>query len=247
MNLTAMLTHTKMEIKLFFRELISVFFTFLLPAVSFIFFGTMYGSETYNGYNFVDTYIPGMVSIVMFTTGFFTIGLQVVIDREKGVYKRLRGTPLNSSYVFSAIITKGFFCIIVGTLEIILIAKYMFDATISSSLFQFALAMIVCSLSFFAMGFLIASLAKRMQTAMAISMVAMYPMMFLSGSTLPLDKMPDVMQVISKFIPMTYVKDLLQHGWVGTLYSQPAITPTLVLIGIFIVGSFIGVKKFSWE
>jgi ABC-2 type transport system permease protein len=247
MNFTAMLAHTKMEIKLFFREAIAVFFTFLLPAVSFIFFGTMFGSETYNGYNFVDTYIPGMVAIIMFATGFFTIGLQVVIDREKGVYKRLRGTPLSPSYVFAAIITKGFFVIIAGTLEIILIAKYMFDAAISDSLFQFLLAVILCSLSFFALGFLIASIAKRMQTALAISMVAMYPMMFLSGSTLPLDKMPKVLQVVSKFIPMTYVKDLLQHGWVGTLYTEAAILPAVVLLGIFIVGAFIGIKKFSWD
>ncbi|ASS77199.1 ABC transporter [Tumebacillus algifaecis] len=245
--MTAMLTHTKMEIKLFFREILFVFFTFLLPAVSFIFFGTMFGGETYDGYSFIDTYIPGMVSIVMFTTGFFTIGLQVVIDREKGIYKRLRGTPLKSSYVFSAIITKGFFCILIGTLEIILIAKYMFDATITDTLFQFVLAMILCSLAFFSMGFLIASIAKRMQTAMAISMVAMYPMMFLSGSTMPLDSMPAVVQTISNFIPMTYVKDLLQLGWVGNLYTEAAVMPTLVLAGIFIVGALIGVKKFQWD
>ncbi|MFD2171142.1 ABC transporter permease [Tumebacillus lipolyticus] len=247
MNFSAMLTHTKMEIKLFFREILFVFFTFLLPAVSFIFFGTMFGDDTYNGYNYIDTYIPGMISIVMFTTGFFTIGLQVVIDREKGIYKRLRGTPLKSSYVFTSIIAKGFFCILVGTLEIILIAKYMFDATLTSSVFEFILSMILCSLSFFAMGFLIASIAKRMQTAMAISMVAMYPMMFLSGSTMPLDKMPQVMQTISNFIPMTYVKDLLQLGWVGKLFTEAAITPTLVLLGIFLVGTFIGIKKFRWD
>jgi len=243
----AMLAHTRMELKLFFREMIAVFFTFLLPAVSFIVFGNMFGGETYGGYNYTDTYIPAMIGIILFTTGFFTIGLQVVIDREKGVYKRLKGTPLSPSSVFSAIIVKGFLAVYVGALEIVLIGKFMFDATISDSLFQFFLAITISAITFFALGFVVAAIAKRMQTALAIGFIAMYPMMFLSGSTMPLDRLPKFMQSMADFIPMTYVIDLLQAGWVGTLYSEASLMPTGILMAMLLVSVFVGVKFFKWE
>lgn len=243
----AMLAYTKMEMKLFFREVIAVFFTFLLPAVSFIIFGNMFGGETYDGYNYTDTYIPAMIAIILFTTGFFTIGLQVVIDREKGVYKRLKGTPLSPASVFSAIIVKGFLAVYVGAVEIVLLGKYMFDANMSDTLFQFFLAITLSAITFFALGFVLAAVAKRMQTALAISFIMMYPMMFLSGSTMPLDKLPKFMQVLSDFIPMTYVVDLLQAGWVGTLYTETAVMPAVILSAMLIVSVFVGVKFFKWE
>lgn len=247
MNMKMMLTHAGMEVKMFFREVISVFFTFLLPAVSFMFFGTMYGSQTYNGHSFVEQYIPGMVGIIIFSTGFFSIGMQVVMDREKGIYKRLRATPLQPIYVFTSIIAKGFFVVYIGALEIMLIAKFMFHAHLSNTIFQFYIAITICALAFFACGFVIASFAKRMQTAMAVSMVLMYPMMFLSGSTIPLDTLPTAMRILSHIVPMTYVVQLMQKGWLGNLFTVEAIQPTLVLLGILVVGTFIGVKRFKWD
>ncbi|MBL0386961.1 ABC transporter permease [Tumebacillus sp. ITR2] len=242
-----MLTHAGFEIKMFFREIISVFFTFLLPAISFIFFGMMDGSQMYDGHNYIDTYIPGMVGIIIFSTAFFSIGMQVVMDREKGIYKRLRATPLTPLTVFVSIVAKGFFVIYFGALEIMLIAKFLFKGTLSDTIFDFYIAVTISALAFFACGFLIASFAKRMQTAMAISMVLMYPMMFLSGSTIPLSTLPKAMQILSNFIPMTYSVELMRKAWTGELWTSASIRPIAVLLGILIVGAFIGAKRFKWD
>lgn len=243
----ALWTHTKTEMKLFFREPIAVFFTLLLPGIMFVVMGKIFGGETYSTGDYFDLYIPNMIGIVIFATGFFAIGLQVVIDREKGIYKRLQGTPINPLYVFAALIAKGCLAVYLGVVEIVILAKFVFDVNVSSSLFQFFLGVTLSLFSFLALGFLVASIAKRMQTAMAIGFIAMYPMMFLSGAWFPIDNFSPFWKSVSNFIPLTYVNDIMRLGWQGGLYSQEGLIDAAVLFGILVVSTVIGAKYFRWD
>lgn len=242
----AILNHTKMELKLFFREIIALMFTFVVPAVSFIVFALMFNGSDYGGLDYFQAYIPSMIGIIIFTTSFFSMGLQIVIDREKGVYKRLKGTPINESVIFTATIVKGFFAIFVGAIEILLIAKFAFSAELTSHLFEFIVALTFCSMTFFALGFIVCSVAKRMQTALGIALIAMYPMMFLSGATIPIETLPGVLQNLSVIVPLTYVVNVLRDGWNGTLFTGNALVDIAVLAVILVVAAFIGMKSFKW-
>jgi ABC-2 type transport system permease protein len=245
--MNSILTHTKMELKLFFRETLALLFTFIVPAVCFVVFGLMFKSNTYEGgLDYFQAYIPAMISIIIFTTAFFSMGLQVVIDREKGVYKRLMGTPLHQNAIFTATIVKGFLAIYVGAIEILLIAKLYFGADLTQHPLQFFLALTFCSVSFFSIGFIVSSLAKRMQTALGIAMIAMYPMFFLSGATLPLEQLPDILQKMAVAVPLTYVVNVLRDGWNGTLFTSGAVIDIIVLAGILVVSTLIGTKFFRW-
>lgn len=242
----SVLTHTNMELRLFFREKLSLLFTFIIPAVSFIVFGMMYQTNSYDGLDYFQAYVPSMIAIIIFTSAFFSMGVQIVIDREKGVYKRLKGTPLNQKAIFTATVIKGFFAIYVGTFEIMLISKLGFQTELTAHPLQFFLALTFCSITFFAIGFLVSSLVKRMQTALGIAMIAMYPMMFLSGATLPLDALPEVLQTSSYIVPLTYVVNILRDAWNGTLFTSGAMVDLGVLAGILTVSTFIGTKFFRW-
>lgn len=239
-------TQTKMELKLFFRETLPLLFTFIVPAVSFVVFGLMFQTNSYDGLDYFQAYIPSMIAIIIFTTAFFSMGLQIVIDREKGVYKRLKGTPLNQSAIFTATVIKGFFAIYVGVIEILLISKFGFGAGLTEHPFEFFLALTFSSITFFSIGFIVSSLAKRMQTALGIAMVLMYPMMFLSGATIPLEAYPEVLQKLSVIVPLTYVVNVLRDGWNGTLFTSGSLVDLGVLAGILIFSTIISIKYFRW-
>lgn len=242
----SVLTHTKMEMKLFFREKLSLLFTFIVPAVSFIVFGLMFRSNSYDGLDYFQAYIPSMIAIIIFTTAFFSMGVQIVIDREKGVYRRLKGTPLNQQAVFTATVVKGFFAIYVGAIEIMLISKFGFKSELTDHPIEFFLALTFCSITFFSIGFIVSALVKRMQAALGIAMIAMYPMMFLSGATLPLEALPEVLQTSSTIVPLTYVVNVLRDGWNGTLFTTGSLVDLGVLSGILIVSAIIGTRFFRW-
>lgn len=242
----SVLAHTKMELRLFFRETLALLFTFIVPAVSFVVFGLMFKTNTYEGLDYFQAYIPSMIAIIIFTTAFFSMGLQVVIDREKGVYKRLKGTPLNQSAIFTATIVKGFFAIYVGAIEILLIAKFGFGTSLTQHPIEFFLALTFCSIAFFSVGFIVSSIAKRMQTALGIAMISMYPMFFLSGATLPLEALPEVLQKLAVFVPLTYVVNVLRDGWNGTLITSGSLVDIGVLVCILVVSTIVGIKYFRW-
>jgi ABC-2 type transport system permease protein len=242
----AVIAHTKMEFTLFYREYISLFFTFVLPAAMFIFFGFIFEGQMYGGLNYFQAYIPSMIAIIIFTTGFFTLGLQIVIEREKGVFRRLLATPLKPKVFLFSILCKGILAIIGGAIQIILLGYFLFGEAPTPYLFQFSLALLLSSLAFFALGFIIASVANKMQVALAISFILMYPMLFLSGATMPLETFPESIQAAANFIPLTYVVEILQLAWTGQLFTQASIFSSFVLLGFLIVGSFVGVRFFRW-
>lgn len=235
-----------MELTLFYREYISMFFTFVLPAAMFIFFGFIFGNEMYGGLNYYQAYMPSMIAIIIFTTGFFTLGLQIVIEREKGVFRRLLATPLKPKVFLFSILCKGLIAIIGGALQIILLGYFLFGEPPTAYMLQFSLALLLASVAFFALGFIIASMVNKMQAALAISFILMYPMLFLSGATMPLNQFPETIQAAAKFIPLTYVVDLLQLAWQGLLFTPEATLNVIVLLGFLIVGSFIGIRFFRW-
>ncbi|MWC30001.1 ABC transporter permease [Paenibacillus sp. MMS18-CY102] len=243
----SMLMHTKMELRLFFREIIGLFFVFVMPAACFYFFGKMFEVQRTDMSEYFSQFIPGMIGIVLFTSGFFIIGLQAVIDRERGVYKRLKGTPLRPAFVLQAIITKGFFAVFAGTLEIIIIAKLAFNAPLVINVAQFVMALVLSSCAFFAIGFIVASVARRFQSGMAIGFVTLYPMMFLSGATIPVESLPSSMQTVTAVIPLKYAVHLLQNGWSGKLFTSSSIVDVIVLSVIVGLGIVISRKYFRWD
>ena len=71
------------------------------------------------------------------------------------------------------------------------------------------------TLSFFAIGFVVASLARTARTAQILGMLLYSPNIFLSGATVPQQIFPAAMRSITQAFPMTHVVRLLQGLWIG--------------------------------
>ncbi|GFN33111.1 ABC transporter permease [Paenibacillus xylaniclasticus] len=241
------LMHTKVEIRLLFRDIIGLFFVFVMPALSFYFFSQMFQSQDPDQTRYFNHYIPGMIGIVLFTSGFFIIGLEAVSDREKGYYKRLIGTPVKPIIIFQAIITKGFIAVALAILEIMVIARIALSVPLKLHVYQFIIALLIASAAFFAVGFIIASITRRFQSAMAIGFVMLYPMLFLSGAIIPIESLPSSFHIVTLFIPLTYAVHLLQNGWEGQLFTESSIADVTVMLCIFFVGIVLSRKFFRLD
>ena len=98
----------------------------------------------------------------------------------------------------------------------------------------------------FAVGYLIASLAPNARAAQVIGMVLLYPMLFLSGATIPIEVMPESVQAISNFLPLTYIVRLLRGLWFGESWGSLALE-TGVLVAVLVICTAIAVRVFRWE
>jgi ABC-2 type transport system permease protein len=77
-------------------------------------------------------------------------------------------------------------------------------------------------------------------------MVILYPMLFLSGAGFPRELLPESIIKISKFLPLTYVVNLLRGFWIGEGWDKHVVN-VIVLTGILIVGVAISYITFKWE
>jgi ABC-2 type transport system permease protein len=77
-------------------------------------------------------------------------------------------------------------------------------------------------------------------------MLLAYPMMFLSGATLPLELLPSGLRQVAEFIPLTHVVTLMRGLWAGEPWT--ALRPdVLILTAILIAGTTIAVRVFRWQ
>jgi ABC-type multidrug transport system permease subunit len=112
------------------------------------------------------------------------------------------------------------------------------------SLFTFVL---IGVMAFRAMGSIIGAVANSMQESQIIIQLLYFPMLFLGGATFPISIMPNWLQIVSQFIPTTYLS-LGLNGILGgheTIWQNRGAAGALLLTAI--VGTFLAVKLFRWE
>ncbi|MBN2460480.1 MAG: ABC transporter permease [Candidatus Cloacimonetes bacterium] len=237
------------EFRLFLREPEAAFFTFIFPILMLFIFGSIYGNrqtEFFSGYGSVDASVPAYIAMIIATTGLLSISITVAMYRERGVLKRYRTTPLSSSSVMISQILVGFIMTLIGAVILIITAKLLYNLRFGGNVIDVAIAFILSSSSFFALGFLLAGIAPTARSANVIGMAIYFPNLFLSGATFPKQVFPAALDKISHFIPLRYVVEVMQGMWFGHNWSQHH-RDVVILLVILVISVIISALTFRWE
>jgi ABC-type Na+ transport system ATPase subunit NatA len=100
--------------------------------------------------------------------------------------------------------------------------------------------------AFFSPGYLVAGAAPTARAAQATGMILAFPMMFLSGSAIPLEVFPPSVRSVADFIPLTHVVTLMRGLWAGDAWGRHLLE-LAVLGGVLIAGMFLSARFFRWE
>jgi len=133
-----------------------------------------------------------------------------------------------------------------GALLLLLVGAWAFHLKVTENWPGAGLAFSLITLSFAAMGYLIAALAPTARIAQTIGMALYFPMMFLSGAAFPVEMMPAWLQNISKALPMTLAVELLRGLWLGDPWSDH-LRQAIVLAALLIFCAFLAIRTFRWE
>jgi ABC-2 type transport system permease protein len=236
--------------KLYLREPVAAFFTIVYAPMMLVLFGSIYGnapSPLFGGRGTMDISVPAYIGLIIVTVGLMSVPIGMASRREAGVLRRYQATPLRPVIYLTADVLVYFGMTLLGVVLLILTGRKIgynvrFDGNVVSVLVGFSLG----TLSFFALGFLIASLAPTARIAQTVGIVMAFPMMFLSGATIPLEVLPATVREIARFIPLTHVVTLLRGLWVGEAWSKH-LTEVAVLVGLLVIGTAVSAKTFRWE
>ena len=244
--MTAFLTLTWTESKLFLREPMATFFTLAFPLLLLFAFGAIYGNDPGSapGHAGYTTFaIPGYVALTIGSLGLLSLPTALAIYRDQGILRRFRVTPLRPSAVLGAQAFVHLLMLLVGVGLLMGAAVLAYDVPVPGRPFLALASVLLATLSFLAVGVLLAAVVPTARAAQAVGNALFFPMLFLSGAAIPQFMFPEWLKTASAALPLTHATWLLQDAW---LQGQWNGLSSLVLVGMGIVSAGIGTYAFRW-
>ena len=198
-------------------------------------------------FEFIDYIAPGILAMSIMQTGIFGMSLFIVSAREKGILKRLQATPVSPTYLLSSRILVSLLVVGLQTVILLAIAVFGFGVEIVGSPFLFALMVIMGSVVFIMLGFIISSVSKTTESAESFSNVISMPMMFLGDVFIPISILPGYIQIISKAMPLTYLSDTFRKIMLHGSGIEDIWTNIIILVVFGSVMFVAAIKLFRWE
>ncbi|MDN4527396.1 ABC transporter permease [Fictibacillus fluitans] len=204
------------------------------------------GVETLN-LRYIDFLVPGIVAMMILSNNMNGVAGQIASWRERGILRRMQGTTLKAHTFIAAQITARLMLNGLQALIVLLVARLVFDVEVRGSWLTLVSFVILGTLAFMAIGFIIAGIAKTPESAGPIAGFLSFPMLFLGGVFFPIKNMPEFLQPIVHILPIAHLTTAMRETMnVGASFMSLG-TEALVLGG-WIIGAFIVASlTFKWE
>jgi len=178
------------------------------------------------------TLISGLVSLVILFGSMSIEAVSVVLEKQTGTLERLLAAPVS---LLGLILGKALAGFAIGPLTAIavLIPVSIFSGTSVQSPLTVFIAICISSFTFASMGILVSCFARWTPEAQMYSNFFRFPMAFLSGTFIPVESMPQALQLFSKLLPLTYSIDAIREG-----LNNPFVTGSYIIdLGVLILFS----------
>ena len=196
-----------MDIKLALRLRAVIFFNYLFPLIFFFTFATVLRRDS-GAMTFVVTM---SVTLGVLGSGFFGAGIRAIQERELGILRRYKVTPITPAPLLVGSMITGWAIFIPYIVLLLLMAHFIYAMPLPLHFFELLAFISLGLIAFRALGLVIASVANTMQEGTILVQLFYFPMLLLSGATFPAEKFPRVMQIIHNFIPATYLVQGMQN------------------------------------
>ncbi len=253
MNAARMLTTQFTYVnKTFWRNPASAFFTFSFPLMFLVIFTSLLGHHAValsptRSIDLSTYYVASMAAYAVITACYNNIAIGLAIQRDSGVLKRTRGTPIPSGvYILGRLVHALFVSVILVSLTALYGAAF-YHASVPTgwSLVKFAVMLVVGALTFCSLGFAITCVIPNADAAPAIVNASILPLLFLSGIFIALSSgAPTWMVWVARIFPIRHFALGMQAGFVGTTFNWMDV----LIVAAWGLGALaVSMRFFSWE
>ena len=245
--MTLFLHELRGQLKLYRRSKELAFFTFLLPLILFVLLGSTYGHDKISGDRGADFLEAGMIGYGLVSTAFAGLAIFLVIRRESGILKRVRGTPLPGSTYLAAVLVTTLIAFMLNSACLIVIGRWAFDVPLPERWFSLILTLLLGAAAFAALGLAMTVVVRSAEGASATVNAVYLPLAFISGAFLSPHSFPKVLRAIADVLPLTYfirlTRDVMLHG--HQFWDNWGDVGVVAAWGVF--GAIVAIWRFRWE
>jgi ABC-2 type transport system permease protein len=253
------------ETRIFFRERDSLIFVFFFPLLFLLLFAALLGGEniTPEGspagavLTFKQYFLPGMIASGFAFTGFQNLAIAIPVERDQGILKRLRGTPLPASAYFLGKVGQ---VLVISTAQIVMmlvVARYALNIPMPTEAsawltltWVFFLGLAMCTV----LGIAMSSVPRTGKSASAVVVPIVLVLQFISGVYFNFSSIPSWMQHVAEVFPLKWMAQSLRSVFLpGYMeHAEPRQswelgTSAIVMGAWLVVGLFLALRTFRWQ
>lgn len=165
---------------------------------------------------YIDFLLPGIVAMSVMQMAVFSVAFVFADYKEKGILKRLLATPLRPHQFVTANVVTRLVVALIQTTILIAMGVFLFHSHVYGAWWLVLLISILGGVMFLGLGFTISGIAKTVDAVPAIANLVVFPMLFLSGVFFPTSMMPEWLQNVTQYLPLTYfahaLRDVMADG-----------------------------------
>ena len=233
----------RLERKMFWRNPSAAFFGVLLPLLLLAIFGAVFADRQKD----LDVIVPGIAGMSVMSATFISLAYNIVTLRERGILKRLRGTPLPPSAYITGLSANAVANAALQLAIVILASHWAFGVAWPSdwgALVVFAVAGVVC---FALLGVALAHVIPNPESAPAYVNAVFLPQILLAGVFYDAHDAPSAVHDAAQVLPLTHLVD----GLSGAMVHHEGVSAhaaALLVLGLWAaVGAILAIRGFSWE
>lgn len=242
------LTFLKVEGKLSLRCPDGIIFGIGMPVGVLLLIAVVAGSQSAGGaqYSFLQSAFAALLTVGICATAFMGLPLTIADYRDKKILKHFFATPIRPFMILSVQMVIGMLTAILSAALVTILAVFGFGYRMEGNPLLFIGAFLLVMFSMYSIGMIIASLCKTVKIANVVTTFVYFPMLFLSGATIPFELFPDTVQRVCNILPLTHGIKLLKAVSLDMWSSDIWISVALLVV-FAVVGCIISVVSFKWD
>ena len=245
----AFITLFKTELKLSTRHMDGIFFGVLFPVGIVLLLGAIYGSKpahTGSSYTMMQLSFGAFTAVGIIATGLMGLPLVLSDYRNKKILKRFHLTPVSPAMLLIIQVLNSFIFCIISAVCTALVSIIVFGYTMPGSVIKYILSFLLVTVAIYSIGMLVASISPNIKIANLLCTILYFPMLLLSGTTVPYEVLPKVLQTVSNVFPMTQGVKLLKSVSLGESVGNMTVE-LAVMAAISLLCIVVSIKYFKWE
>jgi ABC-2 type transport system permease protein len=155
----------------------------------------------------LDYIAPAILAMLILFFGFLITGISVLRERSQGTMERLMASPISRLDVVAGYLLGFLLFALVQTLIIFFYMVYVLDVSFRGDLWQILVFQVLIGIGAVCLGTFFSIFARNEFQMMQFIPLIILPQAFLCGLLWPVEQMPEYLQWIAKFLPLTYGVD----------------------------------------
>jgi ABC-2 type transport system permease protein len=243
--MSEILLHTRYALLQYLRNPTALFFSVAFPLGFYLLFGSLFAAEG----GAIQGLTPNVVLFAAVSGSYVGLAIGTVEDRQEGVLKRLRGTPLQPWRYLVALALSAVLVALVVALLTVGLGMAVFDLQVIPRLLPAAVLTLLVGLAVLSLlSLATTAIIPNVQAATGVTNAITFPLLFASGLFLPLEMMPGWLTRIASVFPLLPLGRAMRAAFdpatsgLGMAWGDLAFVAAWGLAGLVVAARF-----FRWQ